>query len=43
MVWKTILISLGMADGMGKISVIIFLVTIFGTVGIYFYRSAQAR
>ncbi|MEL7566816.1 MAG: DUF1648 domain-containing protein [Dehalobacterium sp.] len=43
MVWKTMMISLGKAEGMGKIFVIVFLGIIFGTLGLYFYCSAQAR
>lgn len=43
MVWKTIMISLGKAEGMGQESVLIFLVIIFGTIGIYFFRSTRAR
>ena len=43
MVWKIIMISLRKADGMGDGLVLVFLAIIFGTVGIYFYRSARAR
>lgn len=42
-VWQTIMISLGKAHGLGAVSIILFIAVVFGTVGIYFFRSFQAR
>lgn len=42
-VWITIMVSLEKSTGLGQLSVFVFLALIFGTVGLYFYRSYRAR
>ena len=41
--WRTMQVALGRAEGLGPLSLIIFLTFIFGAIGIYFYRAYKAR
>lgn len=43
MEWQTIMTSLGKSDGMGQNLIFVIVGIMFGTIGIYFYRSARAR
>jgi uncharacterized membrane protein len=43
MSWRTVETALGKAEGMGLWSLPMILILIFGTIGIYIYKSFQAR
>jgi uncharacterized membrane protein len=41
--WVTIQVALGKAKGLGSLFLPIFLIILFGTMGVYFYQARKAR